>query len=126
MVEMETGNDETKLVSGMALASYLGPLCFAPFVIREEDAFVRFHMRQGMALFAAEVVVWILFWLLLKVPVWYPLPGIFSGAISLLQRAVYLGIGFLIYTGISNALDGQEKELPVVGRFAARLFQSVH
>jgi hypothetical protein len=105
----------------LSVASYLGPLCFAPLLVREGDSSVRFHMKQGMALLVVEMVIWAVFWILFKAAGWFSLPGIFVTSISLLQRFAYLCVGFLIYTGINNAIGDCEKELPFVGGLAKRV-----
>jgi len=47
-----------------AAMSYLSVLFIVPWVVKRDDAFVMFHVKQGVALFVAEVVVWFVLWLL--------------------------------------------------------------
>ncbi len=47
----------------LSAASYLGILCFLPFIIRSKNEYVRFHAKQGLSLFILEVIftlIWII------------------------------------------------------------------
>lgn len=119
---MKEQNDSgTDPGSALAVASYFGPLCFAPLLAKEEDEFVRFHMKQGIALLIVEAIVWAVFWFLFQVSGWCSLPEFVTALISFLQSLAYLCIGFLIYTGVNDALDNRERELPFIGELAKRV-----
>lgn len=116
----DRGDTNSESANALAVASYLGPLCLAPLLTREEDEFVRFHMKQGMVLLLCEVAVWFIFRVLFWVLGWFQLGGWFLGVASLLQSAVYVAVGVLIFVGVNNVLDRRKKELPVVGKLAER------
>lgn len=117
----DCGDTNSESANALAVASYLGPLCLAPLLTREEDEFVRFHMKQGMVLLLCEVAVWFIFRVLFWVLGWFQLEGRFLGAASLLQSAVYIAVGVLIFIGVNNVLDGRRVKLPAVGKFAERI-----
>ncbi|HVM77198.1 MAG TPA: DUF4870 domain-containing protein [Candidatus Paceibacterota bacterium] len=94
-----------KKVNVMAIFAYLGILIVIPFLTDAKgDPFVKYHIKQGLALLIFEAIGWVigmipfLGWLV----VW-----IFS-VISVV----------LIVMGVVNVVNGQEKELPLVGRYA--------
>ena len=99
---------------GMAALAYI--LFFVPLLmgLHKESDFVKFHVNQGAVVFVAAVglniistVVTTFLWRL------YPLNTMISLAFSLLSIA----IGILGIIGIVAALQGQKKELPIIGKF---------
>ena len=89
----------------MAILSYLGPLVIVSYLTAKEDPFVRFHIKQGLVLFVIEAAVWVVgsmlmyqFWMFVNI--------------------INLGTLVLSIVGIVNAVQGQEKELPLVGQFS--------
>lgn len=108
-------------VNIMAILSYLGPLCLVPLLTGEKDEFVKFHVRQGMVLFIAEAAIWLIFYFVLSATtVGWSTWGFYS-MLAMLQNLLYLGIGILSVVGIVNVVNGQQKELPVVGKFAEKI-----
>ncbi len=90
---------DTKTV--MAVLSYLGPLVIIPFLTHKEDPFVKFHIKQGLVLFAMSVVLWFF--------------GSMFFMLWPLMQLLHLAILILIVIGIINASKGNQKELPLVG-----------
>ncbi|MGE5392334.1 MAG: DUF4870 domain-containing protein [Candidatus Saccharibacteria bacterium] len=96
----------------MAILAYLGILILIPLLVAKDNQFVKFHIKQGLVL----VIIWVAYWFLTAV----------FGAIHLwvLNMFVYpiVGLGTLILAiiGIINAVNGQQKELPVVGSLARK------
>ena len=100
----------------MAIIAYLGILVFIPLLTQKTNRFVMFHVQQGLGLFIAWVVLWILFRFV---------DTIFANMISfsfcggsLIYLVVRLGLFILMILGIINASKGEMKELPVVGGLA--------
>ena len=85
--------------TGMALISYLGILVLIPLLAAKDDPFVKFHIKQGLVLLAIEIISFVFLFL----PFLFPI--------------IYLGVLILSIIGIVNAVNGQMKELPVVGSF---------
>jgi uncharacterized membrane protein len=88
----------------MAVLAYIGPLVIVSYLVAKDDSFVKFHIKQGLVLFAIEVILSIVastmwsFWMI----------------INLINFAIFV----LSVIGIINAIQGKEEELPVVGSFA--------
>jgi uncharacterized membrane protein len=96
-----------KQPNAMAIISYIGFLCLIPLLTNEKDEFVRFHMKQGMVLFIAEVVVWAV---ILAVPFLWFIGNLFG--------IIWLVLSII---GIMNVVNGQKKEIPFLGKFAEML-----
>jgi len=91
----------------IAAASYLGPLVVIPFLTNKEDPFTKFHIKQGLVLFIAYLILWV-----------------FSGFMFVMwqiMQLINLGLFILSLIGIVNALQRKEKELPLVGQFGSKI-----
>lgn len=120
---MDTTNNENREVNGsenskpeikveshtlMALLSYLGPLVIVPFLVSKDNAFVKFHTKQGVVLFIIEIIAWLL-------------GGVFMWEIWFLLNLINLCVAILSIIGIVNVLQNKEKPLPLVGGFSKYL-----
>jgi uncharacterized membrane protein len=95
--------------NGMAVFAYLWVLIIIPFLTEEKkDPFVKFHLKQGLALIIFEVVGWFIAALI----GWFPIIG------WLIVWLWWLASIVLVIIGIMNALNGNEKELPLIGQYA--------
>lgn len=90
----------------MGILSYLGPLVFIPLITEKENAFVRFHVRQGLVLFVIEAALWVLGSMLFIHFLW-PLVSIINLACLILS-----------IIGILNVINKKQVALPLVGQFA--------
>jgi Predicted membrane protein len=99
----------------MAALSYLGVLVIIPYIFAKGDSFVKFHVRQGVVLFGIEIVLWVITTFL--GPVWM----FFFWPLWMLWQLLNLGIFILAIVGIVHAVQGNEKELPLVGHLAVHV-----
>lgn len=91
--------EKNKLISVIA---YLGVLVMIPLFIARESRFARFHTNQGLVLF--------LFGLISYAAGLIPYIGwIIGAAVSIFKL-------LLIIVGVLNAIKGEAKELPVIGK----------
>ncbi|MBI2550806.1 hypothetical protein HYV73_00470 [Candidatus Uhrbacteria bacterium] len=95
----------------LAAISYLGILCVVVHLIEKNDAFVRFHARQGIVL----LVLWVALWVGMLVPV--------LGQIVWLVGSICVGI--LMLVGFIKALTGEWYTLPVVGKYAEEYLKNI-
>ena len=106
----ETPQQTPKKAEGnklIAILSYIGVLCLIPLLTKKDDEFVFFHAKQGLVLFIAEVIT------------------AFVAAIPFLgwviaPLASLLWI-ILSIVGIINVLGEKTKELPILGKYAAKI-----
>jgi len=91
----------------MGILSYIGVLCLIPLLTKKDNTFVFFHAKQGVVLFIAEVAT------------------VFVAAIPLLGWVVAPTVSIiwliLAIIGIVNVLDGKQKELPILGKYADKI-----
>jgi len=89
--------------TGMAIVAYI--IFFIPLLTdAKKDPFVKYHVKQGIVLFIASVLVGIIS---------YILPWQLSIISQLLEVCVFV----LMVIGIVNASKGEQKPLPVIGKF---------
>ena len=95
--------DNTQL---MSILSYVSFLVIVPLLTAKENPKVKFHIKQGLVLLIGEVIAYALW----AVP--------FFGWIF----APILHIAFVILSiiGILNAINNQEKELPLIGHLGQK------
>jgi uncharacterized membrane protein len=96
--------EETKTTTSdsnlMAALSYLWLLSVVMLLVKKEDAFVQFHAKQGLVLFIASVVLWVI-----------PIIG------WLLNIAVFIAV----ILGFIKALQGEKYEMPLVSDIAKKI-----
>ena len=84
------------------------------------DKFVKFHVKQGIILFLAGIVYAIalnIAFSMIKIITLGLLESVFWGLFSLLSLVPWV----FIVLGIINALNKNEKELPIIGKYAEKL-----
>ena len=86
----------------MAIIAYLGVLVMIPLFAAKDSPFARYHTNQGLVLF--------LFSLLSYVAGLIPFVGWIIGAIISVLNLL------LIIVGVLNAVKGEAKELPIIGK----------
>jgi len=113
---------------GMAVLSYLGLLALIPYFAEKKNKFVRFHALQGMNL----LLIWVAYAVLsgivnaifITVAVGSCVAGVagcvggfgFAGIMSGLVWLIGVGIGVIALLGLIYALQGKEKEVPILGK----------
>lgn len=75
---------------------YFGPLFLLSWLLKPKSRFVRYHVNQGLVLFLVEVIIWMFDF----IP--------FVGLLNILAIVCF-------FCGISNALKGKRKPIPLIG-----------
>ncbi len=88
----------------MGVLAYLGILIIIPFLMAKDDPFVKFHIKQGLLLVIVEISIWIL--------------GSMMWQLWMLLNLVNLAALVLAIVGIVNVIQGNQKELPLIGSFS--------
>lgn len=88
------------------ILSYIGPLVIISLLVKKDDSFVKFHIKQGLVLFSIEIIISVLF------------SGIMLWTLLPLFNLVHLCLLVLAILGIINVVGNKEKELPIVGSLA--------
>lgn len=91
----------------MGVLAYLGILVIIPYMMAKHDAFVQFHVRQGIVLAGFWVLLWVIDMYLWRLFYFMPLTSLIS-----------LGLLVLSIIGIVYVLQKKETALPLVGGLA--------
>lgn len=94
----ETKIDDVKDNKLWAVLSYLGVLVVIPLLAKKESSFVQFHAKQGLVLLVGWALAWLPF-----------------GPIIALIAFIFSIVG------IVNVLNGERKNLPIVGELAEKI-----
>lgn len=106
----------------MIVLSYLGILALVPFLAEQRDPEVRWHSRNGLALFGADIVLtlalWIVSMILTAVPGVGPVLGCFFAILW-----VVIGLGLLAFHifVMMKALKGERYRIPYVTEYAEKI-----
>ena len=100
---MEVDKKDVEENAVMAALSYIWILCFVPLFLKKKSKFAQFHAKQGLLLFAVEII-------------W----GWFFG-IPIIGWALGLVVMFLAILGVVNALSGKYWEMPFLGKYAKKM-----
>lgn len=81
------------------------------FTVEKDSPFVKFHMKQSLALLIFAAAISFTLSILGIIPLLGWLIAFLGGILSLI----------LFVIGIINALSGEEKELPLIGKYSENL-----
>ncbi len=79
--------------------------------LKKNDKYIMYYGKQGLVLFIAWLIIWVISMILMFVPVlgW------------LVMTVLYLGILVLWIFGLIYSLSGQMKPIPLIGNFADKI-----
>ena len=102
--------EDTEKGKGLAWLSYLGILWLVPMLANKDNAFCKFHVKQGIMLTIAQFAVGIV------------------GAIPFLGWFIVLPVGMIFLLvmaimGIVNSAGGKYWTMPLLGKLAANWFK---
>lgn len=96
--------EENKVIAAIG---YIGILCLIPLLAKRESKFAQFHGKQGLVLFIAWIIIWVIGiipfigWLIA-----------FFGSIALLVLSIM---------GIVQTLSGKYWKLPFLAQYAEKI-----
>ncbi len=98
----------------MGVLAYLGILVLIPILAAKESKFARFHANQGLILCIAAILYGVAYSVLTSI-----ILAISWRLYFLVSILGFVGIVFavLCVIGIINVVNGQAKELPVIGKY---------
>jgi len=108
-VTTAAGGSEVEAAKGTAWLSYLGILWLIPLLTMKENAFAKFHVKQGILL----TILWVASSVLAAIPI--------IGWIADLVIWVFAFI--MMIMGIINSLNGKYWTMPIIGKWAADWFK---
>jgi uncharacterized membrane protein len=99
----------------MAILAYLGILVLVPILAAKESPFARFHANQGLVLLITSIAYSIAVWIITGVLAVISLRLTLIGMLLSLVSFVFV---VLMIIGIINAVKGEAKELPIIGKYS--------
>ncbi len=90
-----------------SLFSYIGPLVLITLAFKPTDVNAKYHMKQGLALFIAEMIT-------MAIGLFPILGWIFAAVMSWVWLVISL-------YGIYNVLMGRRRRLPIVGKYSDKI-----
>ncbi len=102
----------------MIILAYLGPLALIPFFLEQRDKEIRWHAKHGLVLLVAEIILWVVLFIinLIATAVFPPF-----GCVFVIVFLV-LGIGlFVLHIAcMIKGVKGERLIIPAVSEFADR------
>lgn len=127
-----TPDMDVRQSKGIAWLSYMGLLFLIPMFVRRQSDYTRFHVKQGVTLFAVELAYGVTYSILMAIinaifPGHYTYSYLYYLPSYYVHSSVYnvfsflLGLGYIFFLvvaiiGIVNAATGKRKELPLIGK----------
>ncbi len=91
-----------------AVLSYLGILVIIPLVVvKKRNDFINFHLKQGLTLFIAEIVVWVALFILMFIP-------FIGGIFAVLATLFWILVMVIVIVSLVKALMGEKWKIPVI------------
>ncbi len=109
--------------------SYIGPLFVVSYLMAENSKFVKFHASQGLVFFLAAIVVKVV---LGAIVVAIFIPAVVTqrygmgmmygfGGVGMVVNLIMLAIVILAVFAIVKAAQGEQWEMPVIGKWAKKM-----
>jgi uncharacterized membrane protein len=95
---------DSKVVMG--ILAYIGPLVIVSYLVAKNEPFVKFHIKQGLVLFVLSVILWFL------------LSSPLAFVLYMFSWVIFPVLFVFSVIGIVNVVKGEEKPLPLIGRFS--------
>lgn len=122
-------SDRERMLGAIA---YIGPLFIVSYLMAENSKFVKYHASQGLVFFLAAIVIRYglgAIMLAVFIPTTIVTSRGFGGAmmyggagfVGLLMMLVSLALLALAIVGIVKAAQGEEWEMPVIGKWAKKI-----
>ncbi len=100
----------------MVVLAYFGILCLIPFFAEKEDEFVQYHSRQGLTMFLAEIVIFVILMILSVIP-------ILGCLILILELFFWLAVLVYHILLMVKASKGERTKIPYISTYAERWFK---
>ena len=89
-----------------AVISYISFLCIVSLLLKKDNAFCLFHAKQGLVLFVAEVI----FFVLSVLPLFW-----------IVKSLLFIVFVLISFVGVLQALRGSTKGIPVISDLAQKV-----
>ena len=94
--EKSFDKDDIEKNKNIAVLSYVWILCLVPLLGKRDSEFAQFHAKQGLVLFAVEIVA--------SLFIWFPIFG----------QLLMIGLLVISVIGIVKTLNGEGWKIPII------------
>lgn len=102
----------------MVVLSYLWILCLIPLLTKKDDNEVQWHAKNGLAILIAEIVVWVLFFVVGMVI----RRILFAGCgVAVIECIIWIGFLVVRVMAIIKGVNGQRFRVPMISDFADKM-----
>jgi len=116
-MEQQTNSSGQKPQNRNVMAAIAYVLFFIPLLTDDKkDPYVKYHVKQGLALLILGVIVWIINSIIYQI---FPFYAWYIA--RMISWILNLGLFVLFVMGVLNAFGNKEKPLPVIGKFAEKI-----
>ena len=113
------GGSQSSNRTVMIVLSYLWLLALVPLLTEKQDKEVQWHAKHGIVLMVAELVLWIVLFILQVVIGHIPVLGCLVVIVSvLLSFVLWLGVLVIHIVCIVKGVNGQRFVLPYISEYA--------
>jgi uncharacterized membrane protein len=103
----------------MIVLSYLWLLALVPLLVEKNDREVQWHAKHGIVLMAAELIVWVVLFIVNAIIVQIPVLGCIASVLTALVGFIlWIGVIVLHVVAIVKGVNGQRLIVPYVSRYA--------
>jgi uncharacterized membrane protein len=100
----------------MIALSYLWILALIPLLTKKEDPEVQWHAKNGLVLFGAEIIVYIIIQILT-----YVMPSGIACGVSVIWCVAWVAFLVVRIMAIMKGVNGQRFRIPMVSDFADKM-----
>ncbi|MFW6014538.1 MAG: DUF4870 domain-containing protein [Candidatus Nanoarchaeia archaeon] len=116
-------NENSKTCAILAYILLIGVIWYFVDEKLKKDAFVKFHVKQALFLAVVGIGIAIAVSIMSMVLVFIPFIGwAITGLLSLLGMIINLGLLILWIFGLINAINEKKEPIPIIGKFAEKIF----
>ncbi len=103
----------------MIVLSYLWLLALVPLLVEKNDKEVQWHAKHGLVLLVAEIVLWIVLFIVQMIITRIPVLGCLIAIISMLLGVVlWLGVLVVHILCIVKGVKGERFTIPYISQYA--------
>ncbi|HKS24701.1 MAG TPA: DUF4870 domain-containing protein [Thermoanaerobaculia bacterium] len=102
----------------MVVLSYLWILCLIPLLTKKDDSEVQWHAKNGLAILIAEIVCWVVFFII-GIVARHMAPA--GCGIAVIQCVVWIAFLVIRVMAIIKGVNGQRFRVPVISDFADKM-----
>lgn len=98
----------------MLVLAYVWILALVPLFVEKKDSEVQWHAKHGLVLFGAELILWVIYAIILAIPV-------LGCVVAPLMFLMFIGVLVVRIICIVKAINGDRFLIPGLSQYADRI-----